>query len=152
MIDTPLSRAVARVEATTLVIGSAAAIYEFAVAGWRAALAIAIGTLISWLNYRWLRSGVAGMVPAPVPASSPNPSPEAGVNSAQAPPPPAHSSGKIFAMFIARITLLLAALYVILSRSLLPSTPLLAGLFASVAAVILQMVFLLLSGGVGKTG
>jgi hypothetical protein len=137
MTDTPLARTVARVEATTLALGAAGAIYEWIRVGWRAALALAVGAVISWLNYRWLRSGVTALAPAPDASAQPQPTP---------------AFAKTFLKFFGRIVLLLVALYVILSRSLLPSTPLLAGLFASVAAVMLQTVFLLARGGVAKSG
>lgn len=143
----PLSRAVARVEPLTLILGAAAAVYEFAIAGWQSALAIAIGSVISWLNYRWLRAGVLALTPAPAPAPAPAAPTVAGDGAPMKSAPP---SAKGILKFLARLALLLAALYVILSRSLLPASPLLAGLFAAVAAVILQMVYLLATGGVAK--
>src|SRR5579862_966504 len=124
--STPLSRAVANVEITTLAIGGIGAIYEFATSGWRAAAALAVGTLVSWLNYKWLRSGVTGLVPVPASPVPVNDATGAAPSAEQTGTPSKPSSGRVFLMFTARIVLLLAALYVILSRSLLPSTPLLA--------------------------
>lgn len=162
----PLSRAVARVELTTLLVGAAATAYEYATSGWRAALAIAVGSIVSWLNYRWLRAGVLSLAP-PASANSgaasatpssrpalaqPNPSASSAAvpGSESTARPSTRASGRAFLKFFTGLALLLAALYVILSRSLLPAPPLLAGLFAAVAAVILQMVYLLASGGVAK--
>jgi hypothetical protein len=155
----PLSRAVARVELTTLLVGAAATVYEFATSGWRAALAIAVGSLVSWLNYRWLRAGVLSLAP-PAAATAAIPAPPSAKSASapesapgyieSAPQPATRASGKAFLKFFTGFVLLLAVLYVILSRSLLPAPPLLAGLFAAVAAVILQMVYLLASGGVAK--
>ena len=161
----PLSRAVARVELTTLLVGGAGTAYEFAASGWRAALAIAVGSVVSWLNYRWLRAGVLSLAqaanasagaatPSPLSAAAePNPSAASATapGSEFAPQPSARTSGRAFLKFFTGLALLLAALYVILSRSLLPAPPLLAGLFAAVAAVILQMVYLLASGGVARS-
>lgn len=152
MTEAPLARAVARVEATTIAIGVVAAIYEWTTAGWRSALAIAVGSTISWLNYRWLRSGVTDLAPVPVAPGAAASEAETAANPPDSARPPKAAFSKIFLKFVARIILLLVALYVILSRSLLPSTPLLAGLFASVAAVMLQTVYALVGGSVEKSG
>jgi ATP synthase I chain len=125
----PLSRAIARVAPTTIVLGLCAAGYEFATRGWRAALAVAVGATISWLNYRWLRGAVLALAPISSQAAK------------------GDVSRRTLLKFLARIALLLLALYVILTRSRLPAVPLLAGLFAAVAAVLAQMSYVLATGG-----
>ncbi|HET9400466.1 MAG TPA: ATP synthase subunit I [Candidatus Acidoferrales bacterium] len=127
------SRAVARIGVTTLIIGAAAAAYMLFTRGWRAALALAIGAALAWINFRWLKGGVAA-ISASIPAAS---APDV------APAPPPRSRAAAFAKFIGRFALLAGIVYVILSRSLLPAIPMLAGLFASAAAAVVQMIFLL---------
>lgn len=129
------SRAVARIGVTTLIIGAVAAVYMLFARGWRSALALAIGAALAWINFRWLKGGVAA-ISASIPAAS----------APDAPPAvPPRSRTAAFAKFIGRFALLAGIVYVILSRSLLPAIPLLAGLFATAAAALVQMIFLLVA-------
>lgn len=127
------SRAVARIGVTTLILGAIAALYMLCSRGWRAALALAIGAALAWINFRWLKGGVAA-ISASIPVA---PAPDG----ASAPLPRSRTAA--FVKFIARFALLAGIVYVILSRSLLPAIPLLAGLFATAAAAVVQMIFLL---------
>ena len=52
----------------------------------------------------------------------------------------------VYAKFFGRFALLLVAVYVILSRSWLPVTAVFAGLFAVVAAVLIELMWELLRG------
>lgn len=128
------SRAVARIGVTTIAIGLAASFYMLFTRGWRAALAIAIGAALAWINFRWLKGGVSAIA---APAAA-----QADGN----PPPVPRVRLSAFAKFIGRFALLLGVVYVILSCSLLPAIPLLAGLFATVAAALMQMILLLGAG------
>jgi hypothetical protein len=109
-----------RVELLTLGIGSIAALC--AAFGWgvRVALAVGAGALLSWLNFRWLVGGVMA-----IGALSRT---EKGEN--------AKVPRGVLARFIGRYALLFAAGYVILTGFKLPAIALVAGLFASVAAVL----------------
>jgi len=104
----------------------------------RSAAGFALGAALSWLNYRWLKQGVTTIVPSSTSAAAPSSGGEAPQES-----PPAHSKvpKKVIAKFFGRYVLLLAALYAILSYSLLPAAAFLAGLFAMVAAVLAELLY-----------
>jgi len=99
--------------------------------GWRMGVSFAVGAGISWINYRWLRNGVGALTKA------------ATAQSGQ--PAPKIPKG-IIVKLLGRFALLVVALYVILSRSLIPAEGLLAGLFVVVAAVLVEMIYLLSRG------
>jgi hypothetical protein len=103
----------------------------------RSAAGFALGATLSWLNYRWLRQGVTTIVPTP--AISPSPPEEK--EREEIPQVPPRGTKRAFAKFFARTVLLLGALYAILSYSLLPAAPFLAGLFAMVAAVVAELLY-----------
>lgn len=140
MADDIYSRAIARISVTTVILALAASIYLLIARGWRSALALLIGAALAWVNFRWLKSGVTA-ISVPAADVTSGAAIEAGV-SAPAPKVPVAA----FAKFIGRFALLLGMVYVILSRSLLPATPLFAGLFTTVAAALVQMIFLLGAG------
>ncbi len=100
--------------------------------GWRAALGVAIGAGLSWINFRWLKTGISTL------ANLSN----VGVGD-QAPKVPR----SVYIKFLGRFVLLLVAVYVILSRSLLPAAALLAGLFAVVVAVMVEIIYEIARGG-----
>jgi hypothetical protein len=104
----------------------------------RSAAGFALGATLSWLNYRWLRQGVATIVPAPAIPPRPPSEGEEREETLQGPP---RGTKRAFAKFFARSVLLLGALYAILSYSLLPAVPFLAGLFAMVAAVVAELLY-----------
>jgi ATP synthase I chain len=114
--------------------GIALATFEW---GWRMGLSFAVGAAIAWINYRWLRSGVAALTQA------------AGALG-QTPVP--KISKRILVKLVGRFILLLAALYVILSRSFLPADGVLAGLFVIVAAILVEMIYLLMRGAQAAGG
>jgi len=121
-----------RIERLTLalgIVGMMATLWRW---GWRAALGLAVGAGLSWINFRWLKAGISAL------AGLANPRP--GEQDARVP-------RSVYVKFIGRFVLLLVVVYVILSRSLLPSAALLAGLFAVVAAVLAEMVYELARGG-----
>ncbi|HXE74376.1 MAG TPA: ATP synthase subunit I [Candidatus Xenobia bacterium] len=84
--------------------------------GWPMALAFAVGGLLAYANYRW----IVAVVDAMLGAQKAKPSP------------------RIYARLLLPIVLLVAALYAIVSRSLLPLPGFFAGLFLLAAGVLLE--------------
>jgi len=123
-----------RVERLTAIIGLAGAALALAVAGWLWAAGVALGAGLTWLNFRWLKAGVGALVRASVA--------QAGAEHARIP-------RGVYVKFFARYALLLAVVYVILSRSVLPLISLIGGLFAAVAAVVAEVVWELVTGKLG---
>src|SRR5580692_3327308 len=111
--DDIFHRTAARVTRTILlvaVIGSLVALRR----GWTYGGGFALGAWASWLNFRWLRGFVAGLGPGAKPSG--------------------------FALFFAlRYLLLGGAAYVILRYSKLSLPAMLAGLFVSLAAVVIEI-------------
>jgi hypothetical protein len=123
-----------RVERLTAIIGVAGAVLALGVAGWLWAAGVALGAGLTWLNFRWLKAGVSALVQASVA--------QAGAEHARIP-------RSVYVKFFARYALLLAVVYVILSRSVLPLAALIGGLFAAVAAVVAEVVWELVTGKLG---
>jgi ATP synthase I subunit len=124
--------ALRRIEWLTLALGGVGAAW----AGWRwggwGSAGLALGAAISWVNFRWLKGSVQAFGRAAT----------AQAGSAQVRVPVS-----AYVKFFARFALLLGILYVILTRSWLPVIPVLAGLFASAAAVVLALVYELVASG-----
>lgn len=125
--------ALRRIEWLTLVLGGAGAAWGGWRWGWRGSAAVALGAGISWINFRWLKSSVQAFGTA---ATA-----QAGSQQVRVPV-------LAYLKFFGRFALLLGALYVILSRSWLPAVPVLAGIFAAPAAVVVALVYELLVSGV----
>jgi hypothetical protein len=120
MDDAQLGRAVRRIVRATLWLGLAGAAAALALGGWRAAGGFLLGAAASWLNFRWLERLV-----------------EALGGAAGGRPPRAR-----VAVFLGlRYVLLALGAYVILKSSVFSLPAALAGLFVSVAAVILEILF-----------
>jgi len=122
-----------RIEWLTLALGAAGSIAAGWRWGWRGAVGLAIGAILSWLNFRWLKGSVLAFGRAAT---------AAGENEQTARVPKS-----AYAKFFGRFALLLVAVYVILTRSVFPAVALLAGLFASAAAVVLGILWELALGG-----
>jgi len=125
--------ALRRIEWLTLVLGGAGAAWGGWRWGWRGSAAVALGAGISWINFRWLKSSVQAFGTAAT---------------AQAGSPQVRVPVLAYVKFFGRFALLLGALYVILSRSWLPAVPVLGGIFAAPAAVVVALVYELLVSGV----
>lgn len=123
-----------RVELVTGAVGIAAAVVAAVVWGWLAGAGVAIGSGIAWVNLRWLRLGVNALVNSSV---------------AQSDESRPRIPRAVYVKFFGRYALLLAVVYVILSRSVLPVAALIGGLFASVAAVVLEAIWELMTGKLG---
>jgi hypothetical protein len=120
-----------RIEWMTLAFGVAGALFVLIRWGWRPGAGVALGAALAWLNFRWLKQGVTALVK---------------ISTAQANSEHARVPVSVYAKFFGRFALLLVVVYVILSRSLLPVTPMLGGLFAVVAAVIIELMWELVRG------
>ena len=120
-----------RIEWLTLALGFAAAVFAAVRWEWRAGAGVALGSLLAWINFRWLKQGVAALVE---------------VSTAQAGSEHARVPFGVYLKFFGRFALLLLVVYVILSRSIFPALAVLAGLFSVVGAVLLEMIVQLLRG------
>lgn len=120
-----------RIEWLTLALGlvaSTAVVWRW---GWRAGIGLAFGTLLAWLNFRWLEQVVGALFQSSVMTSNPS---------------PGRPSRWIYAKFFARMALLVVALYVILKGAWFPGRAVLAGLFSLIAAVILEVTYEVVTG------
>jgi hypothetical protein len=124
-----------RIEWLTLALGAAGSVAAGWRWGWRGALGLAIGAILSWLNFRWLKGSVLAFGRAATVTSDENP------QAARAPK-------SAYFKFFGRFVLLLIAVYVILTHSAFPAVALLAGLFASAAAVVVGVLWELTLGGI----
>jgi hypothetical protein len=120
-----------RIEWMTLALGLAGASFVLVRWGWRPGAGVALGAALAWLNFRWLKQGVTALVK---------------ISTAQADSEHAQVPLSIYAKFFGRFALLLVVVYVILSRSLLPVAAVLGGLFAVVAAVMIELMWELVRG------
>ena len=115
-----------RIEWMTLAFGLAGALFVFVRWGWRPAAGVALGAALAWLNFRWLKQGVSALVR---------------LSTAQAGSEHARVPVSVYAKLFGRFALLLVVVYVILSRSWLPVAAVLGGLFAVVAAVMIELMW-----------
>jgi hypothetical protein len=99
--------------------------------GWRLGAAFVLGAAISWINYRWLRGAVTTLT-QPVTIQQGQPTPKI--------------SKRPFVKLLAGFALLLGSLYVILSSPIIPGEGFLAGLFVVVAAVLVEMIYMVTRG------
>jgi len=120
-----------RIEWMTLAFGLAGAVFVLLRWGWRPAAGVALGAALAWLNFRWLKQGVSALVK---------------VSTAQANAEHARVPVSIYVKFFGRFALLLVVVYVILSRSWMPVAAVLGGLFAVVAAVMIELMWELVRG------
>ena len=113
------------VEYWTLALGAAGALAAGLHWGWLAGGGVAGGAVISWLNYRWLKQGVISLTAASLQ--------QAGAEKVRVPK-------TVYVKFVGRFVLILAILYVILSRFGRLDVAVLSGLFALVAGVLAAMI------------
>ncbi len=127
-----------RVEWLTIAFGGVGVAWASWRWGWRGGAALAIGSAVSWLNFRWMKTGVNAFGQAAT---------------AQAGSAEVRVPVRAYAKFLGRFALLLGTIYVILTRSALPAVPLFAGLFTSAAGVVAGLSYeLLFSGMEGRAG
>jgi hypothetical protein len=132
--DTFYSAAEHRVEWFTVALGLAGAGFAFARWGWMSGAGVGLGAGLTWLNFRWLKLGVSAL---------------AKVSVAQHDAERVRIPASVYVKFFGRYALLLVVVYVILSRSLLPVAAVVGGLFAAVAAVLLELMWELVTGKLG---
>jgi len=130
--DFDYSAAEHRIENWTLGLGALATIVSSMTWGWRSTLGVAIGVSLGWMNYRWLKQGVATL---------------SRLATAQAGAPAPHVPKKVYFKFIGRYVLLIGSIYVILSRSWLPAVSILAGFSTLIGAVVLEVLVQLFRRG-----
>lgn len=138
-----------RIEWLTLMMGGLGAAWAAWRWGWRGALGLALGAVLSWLNFRWLKGSVQAFSAAALaqvgdPAQPQTGSPAGQAAAVRTAPVPRSAYFKFFGRF----ALLLGAVYVILTRTWFPAISVLAGLFASAAGVVVGLVWEMLSSGV----
>jgi ATP synthase I subunit len=121
-----------RIEYLTVAIGAAVAIGVAIFWNWRAGVGVACGAALSWINYRWMKQGVGTL---------------ARLSTAQAGTEKAHVPPSVYLKFLGRYALLIVVAYAILRGFKLPAASLLAGLFAVIAAVIVELVGQLFRSG-----
>jgi len=114
-----------RIEYLTIGIGVAGAVGVAIGWGVRAGAGVAIGAVISWINFRWMKQGIGAL--ARVSASQ---------QDAEKIRIPAWS----YIKFLGRYVLLIVAAYVILRGFRSTAASLLGGLFAAVAAVLVESI------------
>lgn len=106
-----------------LALGPVLTAAAWVVYGWRAALGFLLGTIISYLNFQWLKSGVSGLA-------------DRVTNTGK------QQSGKgIVARFLLRYALLGIAAYAILTSFPASLRGLFAGLFLPVGAIACEAVY-----------
>jgi small-conductance mechanosensitive channel len=121
-----------RIEYLTIAIGASAAIASAFIWNWRVGAGVASGAALSWINYRWLKQGVGTL---------------ARLSTAQAGSEKARVPASVYLKFLGRYVLLIAAAYAILRGFKLPAASLLAGFFAVIAAVIVELIGQLFRSG-----
>ncbi|MGB6546662.1 MAG: ATP synthase subunit I [Candidatus Acidiferrales bacterium] len=126
-----------RIEWLTLALGAVGAVAASWRWGWRGAVGLAIGAVLSWINFRWLKGSVLAFGRAATVAPA---TPSDSVQIVRVPK-------SAYAKFFGRFALLLIAVYVILTHSFLPAVSVLAGLFASAVAVVLGILWELTTSG-----
>lgn len=107
-------RTTERVSRTILFIGCGGGLAALAWRGWPAGVGFAAGTAAAWFNFRWLKGFVGGLGPGGKP-------------------------GAFAVLFAFRYILLAAGAYVILRFSKISLPAFFAGLFAPLAAVIVEV-------------
>lgn len=120
-----------RIEYFAVGLGAAATVVSAPVWGGRAAVGVGAGALLSWLNFRWLKQGVAALVT---------------VSTAQAGAEKVRVPKRVYLKFLGRYASLIVVAYVILRVSSVPAVAVLSGLFAVVAAVLMELLYELSRG------
>lgn len=121
-----------RIEYLTLGLGGVGSVATGILWGIRPGGGVAAGVVLSWINFRWLKQGVGALAQLT--------SQEEGAEKVRVPK-------RVYLKFIARYLLLILGAYAILRGFRLPVMSLVAGLFAVVAAAMVEMVGQLFRSG-----
>lgn len=116
-----------------LIVALGAVIVIAAEIGWGrwAAVSAAVGSVLCWLNFRWLRQGAAALMR---------------LGLAQAGEEQVHVPRSVHAKFLGRLVLLLVVAYVILAWFRLPAVAFLCGAVAVVPAIVVELFYELAHG------
>lgn len=115
-----------RIERLIVVLGAAMTIGAEIGWGRGAAASAAIGVVLCWLNFRWLRQGAAGLMRLGI---------------AQAGAEKVYVPRSVHAKFLGRLLLLLVAAYVILAWLRLPVIAFLCGVVAVIPAIVVELCY-----------
>ena len=121
-----------RIEHFTLTIGAIASIAAGILWNLKAGAGVAAGAVLSWINYRWMKQGINAL---------------ARLSTAQAGAEKPRVPASVYLKFLGRYALLIIAAYGILRGFSLPAASFMAGLFAVVAAVLVEMTVQLFRSG-----
>jgi hypothetical protein len=121
-----------RIEYFTLAIGAAATITAAVFWNLKVAAGVAAGASLSWINYRWMKQGIGTL---------------ARLSTAQEGAEKPRVPASVYLKFLGRYALLIVVAYVILRGFSLPAASFMAGLFAVVAAVLVEMTWQLFRSG-----
>jgi small-conductance mechanosensitive channel len=113
-----------RIEYLALLIGATGTICAWIFWGVRTGAGVAVGAAISWINFRWMKQGVNTLVRLSTV--------QQGAENVRVPM-------SVYFKFLGRYVLLVLAAYAILHGFRLIITSVLAGFFAVVAAVLIEM-------------
>jgi len=120
-----------RIARFTLAISAGGAVFAGVWWGWQAGIGLAVGGILSWLNFRWLDQGVGQLLRAAAGKI------ESGSG---------YASRWVFVRFFARIALMLIVLYVILKTRWLPGKAVLAGFLSLICATALEVSYEIATG------
>jgi hypothetical protein len=124
-----------RIEYITVGAGIAGAAAVALLVNMRGGWGVACGTALSWINFRWMKQGVGTL---------------AKLGMAQEGKEKPRVPRSVYFKFLGRYALLLGAAYVILFRFHAPAWSVVAGLFAVVAGVVIELVLQILGIVQGK--
>jgi hypothetical protein len=124
-------RASRRISRLTLILGFAAAIAVFALRSRPAGIGIAIGTILAWLNFRWLDQALVVLERQAT---------------AQEGRPAARVPLQIYAKVAGRYVLMAAAIYVTVHYFAVPLVSLIVGLLALGAGAMVGSIYEVISG------
>lgn len=131
MIEAEATAIERRIERLIVALGTAMTVGAAIGWGHRAAASAAIGAVLCWLNFRWLRQGAAGLMRLGV---------------AQASAEQVHVPRSVHAKFLGRLVLLLVVAYVILAWLRLPVIAFLCGAVAVIPAIVVELFYELARG------
>ena len=126
--------ALRRIEWLTLVLGGAGAAWAGWRWGWRGSAGLAIGALVSWINFRWLKSTVAALADAVFATGNPA------------------SRPAVVLRFITRFALIALVTYVIFTSYPVAFHGFLGGLFVPVLAIFMEAAYVVLAAVRPSTG
>ena len=124
-------RASRRISRLTLILGFAAAIVVFALKSHPAGIGVALGTILAWLNFRWLDQALIALERQAT---------------AQQGSPAARVPFQIYVKIAGRYVLMAAAIYVTFHYFAVPVISLIVGLLALGAGALVGSIYEVVSG------